>query len=153
MSSHPDAHFLFIGDGKLRSELVARVRNTGLSSSIHFLGIREDVPSLLASSDLFVLPSLSEGMSNVLLEAMACGLPIVATAVGGNSDLIRDRYNGLLIPPRNPTGLQNALLELLKNDRLAQTLGNAARRTVEEHYSMERIADDYVSLYNRLGTE
>jgi glycosyltransferase involved in cell wall biosynthesis len=91
-------------------------------------------------------------MSNVLLEAMACGLPIVATAVGGNGDLISDRSNGILVPPGDSHALSEALIEILHNTALAQQLGDEARRTVEEHYSLKCITDSYMQLYNRLAS-
>ena len=153
LSGIEQVRLVIVGTGPNETHLKYLAGELELQGKVDFKGQQEDIPSILSGTDVFVLPSLSEGMSNVLLEAMACGLPIVATAVGGNRDLIRDRYNGLLIPPQDAMSLHDALLALLKNDRLAQTLGNAARKTVEDHYSMEHIVNDYVSLYNRLGTE
>jgi len=139
-----------VGDGPDEPLLKNAAKELGIADHITFKGRREDILSELYNTDIFVLPSLSEGMSNVLLEAMACGLPVVATFVGGNSDLIRDRYNGILIPPRDSTMLSVALLELLEDEELAQRLGEEARKTIEKNYSMDQIVDKYIKLYERL---
>jgi glycosyltransferase involved in cell wall biosynthesis len=144
------ARLIIVGTGPDETHLHYLTDELGIQGHVAFRGKQENIPGILSETDIFVLPSLSEGMSNVLLEAMACGLPVVATAVGGNSDLISDRYNGILIPPHDSMRVRDALLELLKNDRLARTLGNAARKTIEEQYTMERIADDYVRLYSQI---
>jgi len=139
-----------VGDGPDETLLKNEAKDLGILDNITFKGRQEDILSELYNTDIFVLPSLSEGMSNVLLEAMACGLPVVATFVGGNSDLIRDRYNGILIPPRDSTMLSAALLELLEDEELAQRLGEEARKTIEKNYSMDQIVDKYIKLYERL---
>jgi glycosyltransferase involved in cell wall biosynthesis len=153
LSHIEQVRLVIVGTGPDETHLKYLTGELKLQGKVDFRGQQENIPAILSGTDVFVLPSLSEGMSNVLLEAMACGLPIVATAVGGNRDLIRDGYNGILIPPHDAMCVHDALLELLNNDQLAEKLGKAARKTVEDHYSMERIADDYVSLYNQLGTE
>lgn len=145
------ARLIIVGTGPDETHLHYLAEELGIQGHVDFRGRQENIQSILSETEIFVLPSLSEGMSNVLLEAMGCGLPIVATAVGGNRDLIRDRYNGILIPPQDSMRLGDAVLELLKDVRLAGALGRAARKTVEEHYSMDRITDDYVCLYSELG--
>ena len=139
-----------VGSGPDETVLKNMARDLNIIDVVAFKGRQEDVLSELDSTDIFVLPSLSEGMSNVLLEAMSCGLPVVATSVGGNSDLIKDRYNGILIEPGDSMKLSAALLELLKNDGLAKKLGKEARKTVKENYSMDHVVDKYVELYSRL---
>ncbi len=139
-----------VGSGPDETVLKYMARDLNIIDGVAFKGRQEDVLSELYSTDIFVLPSLSEGMSNVLLEAMACGLPVVATCVGGNGDLIKDRHNGLLIPPKDSISLSEALLELLEDDELVQRLGKEARKTVEENYSMGHIVDKYVELYSLL---
>ena len=146
------ARLIIVGTGPDEIPLKRLAEELGIQGRVDFRGRQENIQAILSETEIFVLPSLSEGMSNVLLEAMGCGLPIVATAVGGNRDLIRDGYNGILIPPQDSMGLGAAVLELLTDVRLAESLGRAARKTVEEHYSMERIADDYVRLYSQVGT-
>jgi glycosyltransferase involved in cell wall biosynthesis len=139
-----------VGSGPDETVLKNMARDLNIIDGVAFKGRQEDVLSELDSTDIFVLPSLSEGMPNVLLEAMACELPVVATYVGGNSDLIKDRHNGLLIPPKDSISLSEALLELLEDDELVQRLGKEARKTVEANYSMGHIVDKYVKLYSRL---
>ena len=150
LSKVDNLRLIIIGNGPDESILKDKAKDLGILGFVAFKGRREDILTELYTTDIFVLPSLSEGMSNVLLEAMACGLPVVATSVGGNSDLIKDRHNGLLIPPRDSMKLCEALLELLEDGDLAQRLGKEARNTVERYYSMECVVDNYITLYNRL---
>lgn len=150
---YPDAHALFIGDGDLRQELQAQVEGLNLGDHVHFLGNRHDVPKLLAASDLFVLPSLWEGLSIALLEAMASGLPIVATAVSGTSQVMSAGETGLIVPPRDAQTLAAAIMQLLSDPEEAQALARAARRHVEMHYSARKQADEYLALYRRLLTQ
>lgn len=142
-----------IGNGPDECLLRDIAKRLGIIDQVVFKGRQEDIWSELCDADIFVLPSLSEGMSNVLLEAMSCGLPVVATSVGGNGDLVKDRRNGMLIKPRDSAKLGGALLELLENEAFANTLGKEARQTVEENYSMDRVVDKYVTLYNRLFSQ
>lgn len=141
-----------IGNGPDECLLRDMAKDLGIIDNVVFKGRKEDIWSELCDADIFVLPSLSEGMSNVLLEAMSCGLPVVATSVGGNGDLIKDRCNGMLIEPRDSAKLGGALLELVEHEAFANTLGKKARQTVEEHYCMDRVVDEYVALYNRLAS-
>jgi len=150
LSEVDNVRLTIIGNGPDETILKNMAKDLAIQDSVTFKGRQEDIVSELYNTDIFVLPSLSEGMSNVILEAMACGLPVVATSAGGNSDLIRDRCNGIVIPPRDPIRLSAALLELLEDGELAQRLGKEARKTVEENYSMGHIIDEYVKLYERL---
>ena len=102
-------------------------------------------------ADLFVLSSHSEGLSNALLEAMACGLPAVATAVGGAPEVIEDGVNGLLVPADDDAALADALLRLVRDPGVAGQLGEAARQTILARYSMEAVVDRYVNLYTELN--
>lgn len=145
-----DAHLNVIGDGPDRDKLQNLSRDVGLNDSISFCGAVEEIIPYLQKAALFVLPSLSEGLSNVLLEAMACGLPIVATRVGGNIDLIRDGENGILVEPENSKQLSEAIKKVLQDKDLAQKLGIEARKTAEEKFSMDTITDNYVSVYQEL---
>ena len=144
------AHLTIIGDGPDRDKLQNLARDAGVNDSISFCGAVEDIIPYLQKSALFVLPSLSEGLSNVLLEAMACGLPIVATRVGGNIDLIRDGENGILVETENSNQLSEAMKKLLQDKALAKKLGSEARKTVEQRFSLISIADRYLSLYQKL---
>lgn len=147
---HPDCHFLFVGDGKLRGKLQAQVRESGLSGNIHFLGSRRDVPDLLAASDLFVLPSLWEGLPMALIEAMAASMPVVATAVSGTVQVMIPGETGLVVPPGNSQMLAGAMIELLSDPARAQAMGIAAKQRVQAEFSAEKQANEHLALYRRL---
>jgi len=153
VSQHPDVHTLFIGDGELREELQAQIARLNLRKHIHILGNRNDVPDLLAASELFVLPSLWEGLSMALLEAMAAGKPIVATAVSGTTQVMIPGETGLIVPPGDSQALADAIIYLLSNPAHAQAMGQAAKQYVEVHYSAQKQADEHLALYRRLLIE
>jgi glycosyltransferase involved in cell wall biosynthesis len=144
---HPSAALLLIGDGELRAELEQRAHFEGVRDAVHFLGDRNDVRDLLQGLDLFVLSSASEGYSMALLEACAAALPIIATDVGGNSEIIDSGCTGQLVPPGEPDALAEAMLHLLDKPHLASAYGQAARVWVETHGSLEAMADHYERLY------
>jgi glycosyltransferase involved in cell wall biosynthesis len=150
---YPDLHLLFVGDGELREELQAQIARLDLEERIHFLGNRHDVPDLLAGSDVFVLPSLWEGLSMALLEAMASGLPIVASKVSGTVQAIIPNETGLLVPPGDVQRLTEAIEQLLSDPARAQAMGAAARRRVEAEFSAQKQADEHLALYHRLLDE
>lgn len=145
-----DARLTLIGTGPDEEKLKRIVRALALEERVLFKGRRENVLQELSDTDIFVLPSLSEGMSNVLLEAMSCGLPVIATAVGGAIDMIRHGINGMLVPPGDPAALSKALRELLADETTACSLGREARKTVEERYALSQTADCYRRLYREL---
>jgi len=147
---YPDLHALFIGDGDLREELQAQVEGLNLGDTIHFLGSRSDVPELLAASDLFVLPSLWEGLPMSLLEAMATGLPIVATQVSGTVQVMLPNETGILVPPGDTRELARAIDRLLSDPVQARVMGAAARRRVDTEFSARRQANEHLALYRRL---
>jgi glycosyltransferase involved in cell wall biosynthesis len=124
-----------------------------LGDRVHLTGPRRDTAGLLRMADLFVFPSLTEGMPNALLEAMAAGLPIVATDVPGNRDLIEGGENGLLVAPRQPRLLADAIAMLLKNKRMAQELGRQAARTVDERFHVASTYRGYIDLYRAVAAE
>jgi glycosyltransferase involved in cell wall biosynthesis len=147
VSARPDVVFQFAGDGPRRSALEARARSLGIERQVRFLGQCSDVAGLLRSSDLFVLPSLMEAFPNALMEAMATGLPVVATKVGGIPELVEHDRNGLLVPPGRPDELAAAILALLENPARADQLASAARRTVEQRYSFDQMVQAIESIY------
>ncbi len=126
---------LLIGDGLLRNSLERQVRDRRLESSVIFLGEQRDVRPYFAAADLLVLPSLSEGSPNVLLEAMSARLPVVATDVGGVSEIVSDGETALLVPPNRPGELAKALEKLLENPELRQQLSSRAQRRLVDHFS------------------
>jgi len=145
----PAARFLFVGDGELRTALEARGRERGVADRLHFTGYRQDVPALIAGMDLFALPSLNEGMGRVLVMAMARGLPIVATRVGGVPELLAGGEAGLLVPPADPAALAAAICGLLREPDRAAALGEAGRRRAPR-YGADRMVRALAELYRGL---
>jgi glycosyltransferase involved in cell wall biosynthesis len=138
-------------DDGIGGELKALAQSLGIADNIMWLGERSDVEELLSASDIFVLPSHQEGFSNALLEAMAACLPAVATAIGGNMDAVADNETGLLVPVRDPRGLAAAILRLAQEPDLRRSFGDAARRRVEQRFSLQACVDRYERLYRALG--
>lgn len=116
-----------------------------------FTGVRRDVPRLLGAADVFALSSLSEGVSIAILEAMAAGLPVVATRVGGNPEIVLDGQTGLLVEPGRPDLLAAALEQLLKDPRRAAVLGAAGRRRAEEKFSLRAMVGAYAEMYREVA--
>jgi glycosyltransferase involved in cell wall biosynthesis len=130
----PKARVVIVGEGRERTRLQRLVGELGVSDHIFFLGERLDVPNLLRQFDIFVFPSLREGMPNALLEAMAIGLPVVASAVGGILEVVSDGVNGLLVPPASPMSLADATVRLWCDVGLRKDLGAAARQHIAEKF-------------------
>ncbi len=149
--TYPRARFLLVGDGSLRGELEAQSAALGLRGRVLFTGERHDIPAVLAALDVVVLSSHTEGMSNALLEAMAMERPVVATAVGGNPDVVRDGVTGYLVPPREPQALAAALLRIASDLPAAAALGRAARVDVAARLSLSRMVSRYEALYQELS--
>jgi glycosyltransferase involved in cell wall biosynthesis len=146
----PDVALVLVGEGALRAALEARVAHAGLRDRVHFLGQREDVPALLAAAKLFVLPSHEEGFPNALLEAMAHGLPVVATRVGGVPEAVVHGETGLLVPPQDPAALAEALGALLRDPDLAQKMGRAGRERAASQFTLDRMVRETEALYAEL---
>ncbi|MEP0842931.1 MAG: glycosyltransferase [Phycisphaerae bacterium] len=147
----PGARLLLIGDGPLRPSLEDFARATGIASSVRFLGAREDVPELLRTADLSVLPSRYEACSNAILEALATGLPAIACDVGGNRELIVPRSTGWLVEPDSPARLADVLTCALLDDPARRRMGAQARRTAVESFGLSAWAARYVRLYRSLA--
>ncbi len=150
IESGVDAFLKLIGNGPAEGNLRSLAASLKIQDKVSFMGREENVLKQLSETDIFVLPSLSEGMSNVLLEAMSCGLPVVATGVGGALDMIRHGSNGILVPPGDPEALRDALGYLLGNESAAISLGKEARKTVEERFTLSGAVDCYRRLYGEL---
>ena len=146
----PDVRFLIVGDGAHRKQLEERSSGMGLAERTVFAGFRVDVPDLLAEAALSVVPSLSEGLSNSLLESMASGVPVIGARVGGNPEIIEHGVNGLLVPARDSVALAEAMIRVLANSQLAAGFREAGRRRVTELFSMERSIGEVQSLYRHL---
>jgi glycosyltransferase involved in cell wall biosynthesis len=147
LARYPDVEFQIVGDGPCREQLLNQARESGVLPHVTFLGHRDDVPVVLSSADVFVLASESEASPNVVLEAMAAGLPVVASRVGGIPELVADGVSGHLVPPADPNALATALLDLLDHPDRATAFGRAGRAHVEKHYSFERMVAQFETLY------
>ena len=146
-SAVPDVEFLVVGDGPLRGALPALADSLGLNGRVHFLGARADADALIERLDVLVVPSLSEGSPLVVLEAMHAGVPVVATAVGGIPEQIRNAREGLLVPPGDATALADAVRDLLREPERARALAAEARRRAAEAFAHERVVDEIERRY------
>jgi len=147
----PDAQAQLAGEGDMLEELLALADQLGVGASVSFLGRRADVPDLLAACDLYVHPSLQEGYSNAVLEAMAAGAPIVATAVGGTVEAIADGETGLLVPPADADALERAIVRLLEDRPAARRMGRRAASVARSRYDMDCVVDRYEAIYEQLA--
>ena len=148
----PEARFLVIGDSQLgdegyRQELERYAVRLGLGQRVLFTGFRLDAPEILSELAVSVLPSLSEGLSNTLLESMAAGVPVVATKVGGNPEAVEDDLVGLLVPPRDPVALARAICRILGDAKLAARYGQAGHQRVVERFSIDQLVRNTERLY------
>lgn len=143
----PDARFDIVGDGTERERVIAYAHERGVADAFTFHGHCEDVPARIAAADIAVLPSLSEAFPNAVLEAMASGLPVVASAVGGILEVVEDARTGLLVPPGDSPALADALVRLLQDDGLATRLAEAGRNIVGLRYSFDRMISSLDELY------
>jgi sugar transferase (PEP-CTERM/EpsH1 system associated) len=148
--SVPDFQLDIVGDGPEGAKLREEASRLALDRQVRFLGCRSDVPDLLASAGAFVLSSISEGISLTLLEAMAAGLPVVATDVGGNREVVETDWTGILVPPRSPRDLAVAIRTLIDDPGMARRMGQAGRRRVEQFFDIRRVVRQYEELYLRL---
>lgn len=145
-----EARFVVVGDGISRADLERHADRIGLSRRVLFTGFRLDIPDILAASTVAVLPSLTEGMSNSLLEAMAAGLPVVATRVGGSPEAVGEDECGIIVPPGDDAFLASAIARLLRDRSLRARLGRAGRVRVERLFSIRKMVGDTQALYERL---
>jgi glycosyltransferase involved in cell wall biosynthesis len=153
LAAAPDARVVVAGDGPLRDELRAEAAALGVGDRVLLLGSRDDTIALMAAFDVFVLPSVVEGMSNALIEAMAVGRPVVATDVGGNPEVVVDGQTGLLVPPAAPDRLAAAVVTLLGAPGRAAEMGEAGRRRVMGHYRVDAMTRHIEALYDALLRE
>lgn len=146
----PEVRFVFVGDGERKVDFEQQVARLSLEGKVLFLGRRQDIPEILACCDIGVLPSRAEGMSNALLEYMAAQLPVIASRVGGNPELVKDGITGLLVPPENADALSDALLKLLRDPELARRLVLNGHEFVTQNFSLERLAREVDAMYSEL---
>ncbi|MCD4730172.1 MAG: glycosyltransferase [Bacteroidales bacterium] len=136
ISEHPRMKFIIVGEGDERGRLTQLIKNLDLLKHVLLLGKRDDIPQILNLSNIGVLTSNSEGLSNSIIEYMAAGLPIVCTDVGGNGELVRDGENGFLVPPENPQELTKKLIKLIDDSELAKKMADFSGRYVQEQFSL-----------------
>ena len=143
----PDARFALAGGGPELEPLTARARALDVSHAVTFLGHQDDVSACLDANDIFVLPSRSEAFPNAVLEAMASGMPIVASAVGGIPELVENGHTGMLVPPNDPEALADRVCRLMANPPFAARLGETARATAQARYSFDRMVAGFENIY------
>ncbi len=154
LTKHPNligtVNLLLIGDGPLREEAIVLLENNNLLAHVWLPGARADIAAIMRSLDIFVLPSQAEGISNTILEAMATGLPVVATAVGGNTELVLEGETGLLVPHSESEAMATALLTLLENKPLRLQFGKSAHQRILEKFSIQAMVNKYTDVYDSL---
>jgi glycosyltransferase involved in cell wall biosynthesis len=146
----PEAQFVLAGDGPLRVSLEAQARALGVKERVKFLGYRTDIADLLADCDVFVLPSLYEGLPLSILEAMSAGKPVIATHIGGTDEAVIAGETGLLVPPADSAALAAAIRAVLTDQPLAQRLAAAGRARVEQEFSAAKMVQQVISVYDEL---
>ena len=141
---------VLIGDGPLFAELQRLTAELGIDDLVWMPGDRSDIPELLRLLDIFVLPSLAEGISNTVLEAMATGLPVIATRTGGNPELVEDGRNGYLVPVADPAALADTLAKMITDTSATRHMGAEGRRFVDETFNWDRTVQQYLSIYDEV---
>jgi glycosyltransferase involved in cell wall biosynthesis len=150
LANYPNVKFLIVGDGVLKRDLEEEARRLGILPNVIFAGTRNDMPRIYSLIDVFVLPSLIEGMPMVVLEAMAAGKPVVASNVGGVSKVVMDNDTGFLVNPRDVDKLTSALLFMLKNKNKASRLGLNAAAKIQSEFSSRIMFERYLNTYESL---
>jgi glycosyltransferase involved in cell wall biosynthesis len=150
VAAKSSANLMLLGPGTDRQLLLELTDSLGIEGQVHFLGAVENPADYLRAADIFVLPSVAEGMSNSLLEAMATGLPCVVSGIGGNTDLIAEGQTGRLVSEATPEAWSRTLLELIEDPAEGERLGLAARRRIESEFALPVVVDRYLNLYRRM---
>jgi glycosyltransferase involved in cell wall biosynthesis len=150
LKKYPTAKLMIVGSGELETELKKLASRLGVSDSIIFTGFRKGIGNCLEAFDLFVLPSVMEGLNNSIIEAMMVGKPVVATDTGGVSEIVTHGETGLLVPPGNPASLAEATLELLESPERASTLASAGREYAMENLTAQQMVDKTIAVYESM---
>lgn len=143
------ARLVIVGDGPMRAQVELEVALAGLGDQVWFAGARDDIPEFMRGMDCFVSSSQAEGISNTLLEAMSCGLPTIATAVGGNTELVVNGETGYLVPPMNPAAMADVMQRLASDRWCRVQMSVAARARAESEFSLDAMVDNYMAVYER----
>lgn len=146
----PQVNFIIVGEGEKRITLEKQVKQLNIEDKVTFTGKREEIPEIIASLDLFVLSSVSEGFGRVVAEAMACGKPVVASNIGGLPEVVVDQVTGILVPMRNPVAIAKAIIEILNNKSKAEQMGRAGRKRVEKLFSLTENVSKTELLYEKI---
>jgi glycosyltransferase involved in cell wall biosynthesis len=146
----PDTKFLIVGDGPQRKNIERYVNELDLRNNVLMLGLRDDIPRILASADIYVMPSLREGMGQSTMEAMAMGVPVIVSNVGGLPELVIDNQTGIVVPPKDVSSLAKAMITMLSDKEKSRRLAEAARQSIRDKYSIERTIDKTLELYAAL---
>lgn len=149
--SYPMSRLVLVGDGPLRAEIENRARTLGIAPFVHFAGQQNNVREWLNLFDVFVLASTRESLPRAAREAMACGLPVIATRVGATREAVSDGHNGILVPPGHPDSLARAMIHMLYDPVLMPEMGHASRQMIEERFSQTRWLSDNESVYRQAG--
>lgn len=147
---HPATQVLFVGEGAEEADLRQQVNDAGLAHCVKFLGYRNDIGDILRACDLLVHPATMEGFANVAMQAMAAGIPVVSSAVGGMPESVRDGISGLLVPPQQPPALAEAVLRLLDDPALRQRLGQQGKSIVEREFNTDAMVEGNLRVYAEL---
>lgn len=147
---HINFRLILIGEGPLKSKIIDLLHKSGIEDKTEMPGESKDIPSHLRNFDIFVLPSLGEGISNTILEAMACGLPVIATNVGGNPELVKDGQTGFLVGPANPEEIAEKLYFYINNPDVLLSHGKKARDRAENTFGLDKMVEKYVNVYDSL---
>ena len=150
LDRHPGLQVLFVGEGELRAALDAQIEARGFAQVVRLLGYRDDVADILRASDLLVHPATMEGFANVAMQAMAAGIPVVSSAVGGMPESVRDGESGLLVPPADPAALAGAINRLLDDPALRRRLGERGRAIVESEFTVDAMVQGNLQVYEKL---
>jgi L-malate glycosyltransferase len=148
--AEPEVRIVILGEGELREELTRMIHGLGLERHVLLPGFRPDVLSLLKTFDVMVMPSITEGLGTSILDAMACSKAVIGSAVGGIPEVVDDGVTGLLVPPRDASALGAAIVRLLRDSGLRETLGRAGRRRLETRFTADRMVHETLTVYQRL---
>ena len=147
----PDARFVIAGEGELRESLERQIKDRHLEKHVFLIGFRPDVLSVHKAFDIFVMSSVTEGLGTSLLDAMACGKPIVATTAGGMPEVVKDGKTGILVPPRDHEAMAQAIIRLLTDEEAQHSMGAAGQARARVYFSAERMVQDTYDVYRRVA--
>lgn len=150
LKEFPKAVFVFVGDGPQRQNIEQKIAELGISTNVKLLGLRKDIPEILKTIDVFVLPTLQEALGTSFLEAMAMGKSVVGTKVGGVGEVLKDGINGYLVEPGNPSILAKAIIKLLEDKEKARMMGIEGEKIVRQNYTVEKMCENMYAFYSSM---